>query len=364
MLKIVFMHILQAGVAGLGYVMAKELRKKGIKSDILISKQHMIGDNSNTDDPRNLDQNLDSFPDWVHIYDLKKKGWKLAILKEMRNYDLIHSNMEMPIFAMLSRKPYIAQSIGDDLRDLAFRKSIKGRLLRKAYMKADLFIFSWPPHKPYTEKLGLKNVKFIPWVWDTEIFSSKQKNKIRKDGDNLTLFHPMIQNWEMKGNDKFLRAFVKLCKEKRDIFLYLILWGPNEKDALKLLSSPEVKERVKVISGPISRQDIVKYMAKADILVDQFNSGSFTRVGMEAMSFGLPILMNLDEKLHEEIFGEIPSVINSGQDYIYERLNELINSKKILSKLSLQAKEWFSKHYDNSKIIDKYVEVYETLLKK
>lgn len=357
------MNVLQAGYLGFSYSMVKELRRKGIESDILTSKQYLNQNTSNPEDPRNFDEKLDSLPEWIHVYDLKKVDWKIKVLKEMRKYDLIHSNMEMPIFAMLSHKKYIAQSIGDDLRDLAFRNSIKGRLLRRAYNHADMFIFSWPPHKSYVEKLQLENVKFIPWLWSTQIFSNHQKKEHMKN-NVLTLFHPMTQNWEMKGNDKFLRAFVKICKEKKNIFLYLVLWGPNEKDALELLSIPEVNEHIEIIKGPISRQKMIEFMSKSDVIVEQFNSGSFTRVGMEAMEFGLPVLMNLDEESHNKLYGECPVVINSKQDYIYEKLVELIESKIDINFISNKAKEWFTKYYDNNKIIEKYIEVYECILKK
>jgi glycosyltransferase involved in cell wall biosynthesis len=357
------MKILQSGYVAFGYVMAKELRKRGIESDLLVPKQFMEGKDEISNNPLSLDEELtDSLPEWVITYDLKKKGWQYTVLRTMRKYDLIHANMELPIFAMMSGKPYIAQSIGDDLRELAFKKSVKGFLLQRAYKKSDAFVFSWPPHKPFVKKLGLKNSEYIPWAWDTSKFSkTKKKNTHDKV---LQIFHPLAQNWEMKGNDKFLKAFVKLCKEKENIFLYFVDWGKDSSKARSMLASPEVKERIEIIPGPISRNKMIEYMSKSDILADQFNSGSFTRTGMEALVFGIPLLVNLDISLHESLHDGYPPVINAKDDEIYTKLKNLLNSKEKLFEIGEKAKKWALNEYNMNKIIEKYITIYEKIGKK
>lgn len=357
------MKILQSGYIAFGYVMAKELRKRGFESDLLVPKQLMEDQEDISNNPLSLDSELKgSLPEWIIPYDLKKKGWQYTVLKAMRKYDFIHANMELPIFAMISRKPYIAQSIGDDLRELAFQKSVRGFLLQKAYKKANAFVFSWPPHKPFVEKLRLTNSVYIPWAWDTSKFSKAKKQKnYEKD---LRIFHPLAQNWEMKGNEKFLKAFVKLCKEKENVFLYFVDWGKDASKAKEILSVPEVKERIEIIPGPISRDKMIEYMAKSDILADQFNSGSFTRTGMEALVYGIPLLVNLNIDLHESLHGGCPPVINAKNDEIYTKLKDLINSKDQLLEIGEKARNWALNEYDMNKIIEKYISIYQTIHKK
>lgn len=356
------MKILQAGNANFGYVLARELRKIGIDSDLLISKQIISGKTLSVNNPINLDKSLGgSLPDWVHFYDLDDGNWKYSVIKQMRKYDLVHAYMELPIFAMFSLKPFLAQSGGDDLRDLAFKKSVKGFLLRKAYRKANSFVYVWPPHKTYAEKLGLKNPIYIPRIWDTSSFLMKQNEK-PVEGP-LTIFHPTSQDWEMKGNDKFLKGFVRLCKENLNVFLYYVDWGKDSKKSKEILDVSYVKDKVKIIPGPISREEMGNYMEISDILADQFNSGSFTRTGIESLVFGIPLLLNLDEVLHKTLHGEAPPVINTqNESDVYTKLKELVNSKNLLKDISKRSQEWGRNHFDLKKNVQRYVEIYEKIL--
>ena len=358
------MRVLHAGNVDSGYVLAKELRKKGIEADFLTSKQMITGKYLSVNNPFDFDIELkDSYPDWVHFYDVEKKGWKSFVLRTMRKYDFVHAYMELPIFAMFSMKPYLAQSVGDDLRDLAFQKSIKGYLLRVAYRRAKAFIYEWPPHRPFVDKLGLKNAIFVPKPWDATKFIRK---KIKKPNNQcLTVFHPLGQDWQTKGNDKFLKAFIRLCKEGKNIFLYYVDWGQDADKARNLLTLPQVKGRIEIIPGPIPREKIIEYMEKSDILADQFNSGSFTRMGIEASIFGMPLLVNLDEDLHLKLYGEIPPTINAKNDEeIYTKLKNLTESKDMLIEIGERAHEWAIKHYDLKKNVDKYIQIYQDILGK
>jgi len=357
------MRILQVGNANFGYVMARELRKKGFEVDLLISKQMIAGTITQINDPLNYDKDLEYYPEWVYDYDRNKTSKIFHIIRLMRKYDLIHAYNTLPIHAMLSGKPYLAQSGGDDLRKTAFRKTIQGFFLKTAYKKANQFVYVWPIHKPYVERLGIKNAIFLPRIWDTKNFIRKNVNKDGKK--SLTIFFPTMEDWEIKGNDKFLKAFVKLCKENCDVFLYYIDWGKDSSKAKELLKLPKVKEKVKIIPGPISREKMSEIMEKCDVLVDQFNSGSFTRMAIEAFNFEIPILINLDEKLHAELHGDVPPVINAkNEGEIYAKLKEFTHSKDMLKKIAEKAKLWSDKNFDLQKNVSKYIEIYEKILKK
>ena len=358
------MNVLHVGNADSGYVIAKELRKKGLNCDFLTSKQMVYGKNQSVSNPLNFDAELEgNLPSWMQFYDLNEKGWKYNLIKKMRKYDLIHAYMESPIFAMFSLKPIISQSVGDDLRELAFQKSIRGYLLRRAYHKSKAFIFEWPPHKPFVEKLGIKNPIFIPKLWDTTFF---QNHNIKKNENRvLKLFHPLTQNWKEKGNDKFLKAFVRLCKEDIDVFLYYIDWGEDSQNAKEILNHPKVKNRVEIIPGPVSKERMLEYMKKSDILIDQFNSGSFTRTGIEGLNFGIPLLINFDKELHDSLFGESPPVFNArNEDEVFTCIKDLVNSKDKITEVAKKSQKWVKTHYDKEKNIQKYLQVYQEILGK
>ena len=235
-------------------------------------------------------------------------------------------------------------------------------MLKRSYKKADQFVYVWPIHKPLVEKLGIKNPLYLPRIWEPQNFKRNEQDFTEQK--KLTIFLPTAELWETKGNDKFLQAFVKLCKEKDNIKLFFVDWGPDSQKAKKLLDMPHVKEKVEIIQGPISREKMSEYMGKSDLLIDQFNSGSFTRMAIEAFKFGIPIMINIDEGIHKELHGESPPVINAKtSDEIYKELKELSNSKDKLQKIANDAKIWYEKHYQLEKTLVKYIEIYKRILK-
>jgi glycosyltransferase involved in cell wall biosynthesis len=362
------MKILQAGNANFGYILARELRKRGIESDLLLSKESIkgigvYGVTAEINDPLSHDQKLKSHPDWMIFDQINKKAKVFHIAKIMKNYDLIHAYQATSIHAMISGKPYIAAVGGDELRVKAFERSLTGITLKKSFKKASKVVYSWPILKPYIEKLGIKNAEYIPRIWDVEII---KKSGIEKENEGiLKIFFPTAELWEVKGNEKFLNAFSRLCKENENIFLYYVDWGKDSKKAKEILMVPGVKDKVEFISGPISRENMAQYMEKSDILADQFNSGSFTRVGIESFFFGIPLLINIDEEIHQELHGKSPPVLNAkNENEIYEKLKYVLKNKSELKTIAEEAKEWAEIHFDLNKNVEKYVKIYESIFKK
>ena len=361
------LKILQAGNPNFGYVMAKELRKRGIEADLLISKKAIsgvgaYGVTASINDPLSHDKNLDCYPEWIIFDDIDKKSKIFHIAKLMKKYDLIHVQEATPIHAMLSRKPYVVSAVGDDLRKKVFEKSFTGFLMRIAYKQANLVVYVWPILKPAIKKLGIKRTKFIPRIWDVSSFSNKSKQKNNK---KLVIFSPTAQLWELKGNDKFLHAFSRLCKDGYDIFLYIIDWGKDSDKAKEILRKPEIRDRVKIIPGPISREQVAHYMSLSDILAEQFNTGSYTRVGIESFFFGIPVLIHLNEKIHQETHGSLPNIINAKtEDEIYNKIKYFSENKKELEEMAKNTKKWAKEQFDLQKNIDAYIKIYESILRK
>ena len=361
------MRILQAGNANFGYIMAKELRRRGFEADLLISKSDISGTGTyataaSVNDPKNHDPGMDSYPDWVIFDDIGKKSHVLRIANLLKKYDIIQAYQATPIHAMLSGKPYIAVTGGDELRKKAFEKSVTGYLLKRAYKKADMVVYTWPVALPYIQKLGLHHTQYIPRIWDSRGIA--RKSRPPNDGI-LRIFMPTAQLWDLKGNEKFLRAFVRLCKEDKNIHLYYIGWGRDAGRAQGLLSEPKAARRTTMIPGPISREEMAGYMSSSDILADQFNTGSFTRMGIEAFHFGIPILVNLDHPLYQRTHGDMPSVLQCAtENDIYRKISWSLENRDRLESIASDSQKWVMRHFDIQKNIDRHVELYQKILKK
>src|SRR2546428_2784430 len=104
------MKILHAGnLANFGYLAVKVLRNYNIDADLLARKPL-----NSTEDPKSQESEMErtGYPDWIRFYDTLNSGWKMKILKTMRDkkYDLIHAYVELPIFAMISNRKFIAHT--------------------------------------------------------------------------------------------------------------------------------------------------------------------------------------------------------------------------------------------------------------
>jgi len=361
-------RILQSGNANFGYVLAKKLRGAGIEADLLISRDSIegvgvYGITASVNNPVSHDKDLKEYPEWIKFAEINKKTKVLKISKIMKDYDLIHAYQATPVHAMFSGRPYIAAVGGDEMRIRAFERSPTGIMLRRSYKKANRLVYSWPILKPYVKRLGLENAEYVPRIWDVSMF--EKRGFAKENAEMLTFFLPTAEVWSLKGNEKFLGAFARLCKEGRKVFLYYVDWGGDSAKAKKILSHNDVKGRVEVIPGPVSREIMAEYMEKSDIVVDQFNSGSFTRVGIEAFLFGIPLLINLDEEVHREVHGESPRVINGKtEDEIYDKIICQLENRHELAEIAEYTKRWAMQNFDVEKNVKRYVEMYEGLLRK
>ena len=349
------MKLLLAGnLANYSYYLTKLLRDHGIDADLLMQKYP-----SQSNDPKTLDSNMINYPSWIKFWNNHSKLWKIQIIKIMRKYDLIQASTELPIFSLFSRKPYIVFPTGSDITELVFKKSLKGILLNIAYKKAKLVIYPGVYMHPRIEKLHLKNAIFIPPPWNYEKFSPRGNiKKIEK----FVIFHPTFQDWAKKGNDIFLRGFVKLCRERNDVHLILINRGDDFQKSVELLKDPHCDGKYEILNSTVNQAELPELYNKADVVVDAFIDGSTGLIGQEAMSCEKPLIQYTDEKMYMKLYGEIPPIINAKtENDVYYALKNLIENRDTTNKIGKKSREWLLKHHDPEKIMRKYRFIYEAI---
>src|SRR5581483_1324318 len=343
------MNILHAGnLANFGYLAVKVLRNYGINANLLARKPI-----HSTEDPKSQDNDLENsgYPDWIKFYDTSKSGWKIEVLKRMRDkkYNLIHTYVELPIFAMFSGKKFVSHTLGSDMAELALSKSFKGMLLRRAYGKAKIIIFV-PHHYPLLDKLGLtKKAIFVPFIVDHEKFQPKKIENIPTKYDNkFIIFHPTNQIWNVKANDKFLRAFIRLTKEYDNLLLILGDRGENIQDAKKLIENNGIQNHVEII--PTQTQEMLRYYYNlCDIVADNFGYGALGGITLESMSSEKPVLTLMSD-IYSKLYKQIPPVINvKTEEEIYDSIKQLINSQSLRIDVGKKSRQWII--HNNSKEI-------------
>lgn len=347
-------------MAHLGYVVGRLLRKYDLEADLLMEKNPPLNS-----DPLHFDPLLkNKYPDWIIFYDKKKSSWKKDVLKIMRNkkYDLIHSFVELPIFAYISRRPFIVQAQGSDLRELAFTKSLKGILLRRAYKKSKILITSSFNHLPLFPKLKIKNGIFLPFAWDYSFFKPIEfKDSLYSD--KFLIFHPANLEWRLKGNDILINGFAKFVDEKSDSLLLIIDRGVDSDSTHKLVKSLNIENNVKFIKGPLNSTELLRYYNLADVVADQFILQGLGNIGREALCCKKPLLTNCPNDYFGNYYPEgPPTVYASNPSEIAKQLLILRDVEKRIS-VGEKGRGWFIKYHSEEKYFEKLMIIYESALK-
>ena len=349
------MKLLVAGnLVNSGYHLTKLLRNEGFATDLLLKKNPSV-----TEEPKSLEGDLLSYPEWIKFWDGSKRNWKYNIIKIMRKYDLVQASTEFPIFSLFSLKPFIVFTTGSDIIELAHKNSVKGFLLRLAYKKAKLLIFPGPYMYDSVKKLKIKNAIFIPLLWDYDKFNTE--NNLSLNNPKFTIFHPTRHSWKIKGNDIFLKAFIKLAEKRKDVHLYLINHGEDFDRSLQLLKKPTIKGKFTVLPR-LKQNELLQYYKKCDVVVDYFVLGSMGMIGQEALACKKPLIQYFDQNLNKKFYDELPPIIGARNgEQIFSSLSDLIEDREMCRNIGMKSREWLLKYHNPKKIIKKYIYVYESV---
>jgi len=285
-------------------------------------------------------------------------------------YDLIQAYATDPIVAWMfgGDRPYVAFEHGT-MRDIPFEDSARGRLLTLAYRQAAKVLITNPDVRTAALRLGLKNFQFIPHPVDETKYRPRatalRDQLVNQHQTDLILFAPSRHNWELKGNDRLLRAFARLVNSsRRDALLILCNWGQEMDRSRRLIDDLGIAVRV-VWTPPLNKMKLIDYYNAADVVLDQFTLGVFGTVTPEAMACGKPVVLRFDRSVYEWCYAEMPPVISAkSEDEIFERLMELSEDPGYCAAIGLAAREWVVKHHGWELVADRQVSVYRELLQR
>ncbi len=346
-------------MANLGYVISRQLRKSGIEADLLIEKNPPKGS-----DPLRFDPSLNNtYPDWIFFYDKSKSSWKTSVIKKMRDkkYDLLHAYVEMPIFAYVSRRPFVAHTQGSDFREMAMSNSLRGRLLRRAYKRAKAVLFFQPDHYPLFSKLNLDNGIFLPPLWDVSFFQPKHVPKNEFEG-KFVIFHPANLEWRLKGNDVLVKGFAEFVKDNPNSILIVVDRGIDSQKTHDLVKSLGIENKTLFVNGPLNSTELLHYYNLSDVIADQFTLGSLGSVGWEAFSCAKPLLAFVNEQQYGMLYGQAPPMANASTSSEVTKQLEVLKDEKIRSNIGNQSREWIIKYHSPELFVKKIKTIYDLVL--
>lgn len=280
-------------------------------------------------------------------------------------YDLVQVYGLEPINCLVDfpRKPYIAYEFGT-MREIPFEGSLRGKLLAVAYQQAERVIITNPDVRLAAEKLGLNNYVFIPHPIDEEKFcpgSSRVREELEAQygREVVILFAPARHDWREKGNDKMIRAVARLMREEpRLMVLILTTWGQEVERSKELIRQEGIEG--KVLWRPLlPKVQMVDYYRAADIVLDQFNIGTFGLTTAEAMACEKPVIVHFDPNMHNGCFAQIPPVVKAQtEEEIFERLRELVQDSKKRERVGEQSRTWIVQHHGWRRVAEEHIHLY------
>jgi glycosyltransferase involved in cell wall biosynthesis len=290
--------------------------------------------------------------------------------KWYERYDLIQAYATEPIHALMfgGARPYVAFEHGT-MREIPFEDSARGRLLSVAYRQAGKVIITNPDVLASAQRLGLKNFLFIPHPVDETKYRPRatplrQQVRSRHQADSI-LFAPSRHNWELKGNDRMIRAFARLTTGKSlKPMLILCAWGQEVARSRRLIDELGISRQV-VWMPPLSKMKLIDYYNAADVVLDQFTLGVFGTVTPEAMACGRPVVGYFNREVHEWCYAEMPPVVSAcTEDEIFDRLEELCQDPVRREAVGQASRAWVEKYHGWELVADRQIAIYRELLQR
>jgi len=361
--------------------LTKELVRKGCSVSVY-SPLPMGYDKSKLEANSHLDevQYFESRGFLSHIWPSYSPEWSGSINK-INSYNLIHIHGVFDYFSYFItrsvQKPYIIEPYGSLLSSVInkksrFRKRIYLHLIGKSLLNKSSRIHLLTQKEAYDlGKLGINKdlFKIIPNGIETCCPSNSPPERLLFKkfpylrGKRLILFLGRI-NW-IKGFDDLIPAFLNVIKLINNA--HLVLVGPDNynymKEVNKLIKIHNIENNVSYF-GPAYGEDKTMFMQDCEVFVLPSFSEGFPVVAIEAMSFGLPVILTENAGIPDIILdANAGLVVKKNKDEIASAIIKLINDKKLATEMGRNGKSLVKKEFLWNKIASKVIELYQDVLR-
>lgn len=273
------------------------------------------------------------------------------LARHVAGYDVCVAYVLAPIYAMLAGTvPYVSVEIGT-MRDIPFDRTVTGRAMALAYRQSDFVLITNPDVVSSAHRLGLERYAFCPHPVDEDIYAPEPEGSALRHelltqyrADHL-LFAPARQNWEVKGNDRYLRGFARLLTAHPRTALIIPGWGQEVERSQRLCHELGIGDRVAWVK-PMSERALVKYYQAVDVVLDQFTLNTFGLVTGKALSCEAAVVTSYDPAVHEWCFTKHPPLIAaSTTEEIAAAISGLLADPDRRRSIGRASRQWVLAHH-------------------
>ncbi len=387
------------------------LRAKGIDAEMFLDDSSSL----QQDYPWWEDSGLseDSLPSWIRYYRVKPNFLMPQQMLRQMISDFSDCDIALvcgfgPIIAFRARVPYMFHSFGSDLNVTAFKENIfeavrnlmrfrKPRGLkalfltvpfqRAAIQMADrVGIYMGYQVNTYVRGLGIMDkMKRLRLAWDVDKYHTAENQDLKKKYETYEIVYFMIarHSWksvwnDLKGNDKFIRAFARFVKEKNpNVLLVTIQKGDDVGESKKLINELQLEGKVEW-QKEMNKDGIRSFNSLNNVVVvDQFwhdkwyrrypTDRAKPRMGfgsgsIEALCAERPLITSFfDEDFYDGIHPPILSAFS--EEEIYHRLVESLEmGPEGRRALGIRGYEFAKKYHGWENTVNIYIDVLRTIL--
>ncbi len=265
----------------------------------------------------------------------------------------------LPLLA--GKRPYLAFEHGT-IRSFPFEDTPTGRLCAATYRDADGVIVTNCDNRVAAERLGPRRFGFIPHPVNERLPETSGVERLRLDitrelGADYLVFHPSRQHWEPevrspnweKGNDILIRGFAQALDRNhgRRPGLVMVRWGRTLEATDRLVEELGIADRVKWIE-PLPHLRMCEMILACDAVADQFHLGAFGSLTPKGLMLGRPVLLKLDEAMHEWAFPELPPILNTASpEEVSDAITALASDAGYESSIAEASRQWYARHHSN-----------------
>jgi glycosyltransferase involved in cell wall biosynthesis len=395
------------------YNMTRFLRAKGVDAELFLDDSTPGGQNYPWWEHSELSP--EELPEWIHYWHVTSSDFLRfssrfkAMAAEFSKCDIALVTSWGPILSEAAGVPSVFYSYGTDLmaahtrRELSegFRRvlslskpglrslllGLRQRHALKSSTDVVAIMMGWQIES-YVRPLGLiPKMEKTRLAWRVEDYESNPIPDLvrRYEGYDLVFFMLTRHSWrsvwsDIKGNDKFIRAFAAFVRERQGKFrLICVEKGPDVSASKALIEELSIGEYTEWV--PEMNKDALRgyYSLPNGVVVDQFwhdewyrrypADKGYPRIGfgsgsIEAMCARRPLITVFFD--HEFYEGAKPPVLNAfSVSQIRGRLHEVVDMGSDGRRaLADAAHDFVMRYHDWSAVTDRYIALLERTFKR
>jgi glycosyltransferase involved in cell wall biosynthesis len=303
-----------------------------------------------------------------------------GILRNMKHYDIIHIHGSFSFFEIFAsklanfyKKPYILSPHGSLIKDLIYLKS---RYYKSVYMKLvgkknienaaaihcltgyeanEINRFDFKAKKLIVLPIGIDEEEFVNSPPPMELF----KKYPQLNSKFVILFLGRI-NFK-KGLDDLISAMNVIIKKVPHAHLLIV--GNDEenymRDVNKWIRQYQLEDVV-TYAGPVFGQERIMFFQDSHIFVLPSYSENFGLAVIEAMYFGLPVVITDNVGASEHVLAaDAGVVIRKNFLDLAEAIMNLVQDRKLAEKFGNNGKKYVNEHLTWDKVAQRFLQAYK-----